>query len=54
MVPMEVEHGNLIFFCDLKPDAKFQSPTITPSGRKVTGAEREKKKHAINSRHLVS
>ena len=41
------------FYCDLKPHGKFQNPTITPSGRKVTGAEREKIKNAINSEHLV-
>ena len=35
---------NLIFFCDLKPHAKFQNPTITPSGREVSEAERKKKK----------
>ena len=29
------------FFLELKPHAKFQTPTITLSGRKVTGAERE-------------
>ena len=46
---------NLIFFCDLKPHAKFWNPTITPSGRKVTGSEKKKKKrkNAINSGHLV-
>ena len=32
------------FFCDLKPHAKFRNPTITTSGRKVTTAEREKRK----------
>jgi hypothetical protein len=30
--------------CDLKPRAKIQNPTITPSGRKVTQVERRKKK----------
>jgi hypothetical protein len=34
---------NLIFFCDLKPYAKFWTPTITPCGRNVTGAERREK-----------
>jgi hypothetical protein len=46
---------NLIY-CDLKPQAKFQNHTITPSGRKVSVAERkkeEKKKNAFNSGHLV-
>ena len=44
------------FFCELKPHAKFRNPTITPSGRKVTQGEREKKerkKNAVNSEHLV-
>ena len=31
-------------FCELKPHAKFWNPTIPPSGRKVTRAERKKKK----------
>ena len=26
----------ILFFCDLKPHAKFGNPTITHSGRKVT------------------
>ena len=30
------------FFCDLKPHAKFQNPTIPHSGRKVTAAERKR------------
>jgi hypothetical protein len=29
--------------CDLKPHGKFRNPTITPSGRKVTAAERKRK-----------
>ena len=32
----------ILFLCDLWTHAKFQYPTITPSGRKVIGAEREK------------
>ena len=49
---------NLIFLCDLKPHAKFQNPTITPSGRKVSEAERrrkkeEREKNAFNREHLV-
>ena len=47
----------ILLFCDLKPHAKFHNPTITPSGRKVTEAEeereREEKKNAVNSGHLV-
>jgi hypothetical protein len=34
----------ILFFCDLKPNAKFQNLKITPSGRKVTLAERRRKK----------
>jgi hypothetical protein len=35
-----------IFFCDLKPHANFQNPTITPPGRKVTMREKDtRKKH---------
>ena len=33
--------GADLFFCELKPDAKFRNPMITPSVRKVS---REKKK----------
>ena len=43
---------NLIFFCDLKPNAKFKNPKITLSGRKVMQAE-ERDKNAVNSGHLV-
>ena len=42
--------------CDLKPNAKYQKPTITPYGRKVNVAERKKEerdKNAVNSGHLV-
>ena len=41
---------------DLKPNTKFQNPTIISSGRKVSvGEKREKKerKNAFNSGHLV-
>ena len=38
--------------CDLRPHSKFHNPTITPSGRKVTQAER-RRKTAVNSGHLV-
>jgi hypothetical protein len=34
---------NLIFLCELKPHANLHNPTITPSGRKVTKAERRKR-----------
>ena len=30
------------FFCELKPHAKFQNPTISPSGIKVTWLKKEK------------
>jgi hypothetical protein len=49
----------ILFFCNLKPHAKFQKPTVTPSGRKVTEAEERKRKkdkrekNALNSGHLV-
>ena len=42
----------ILFFCDLKPHAKFQNHTVTPSGRKVTRSEK-REKNAINSGHLV-
>ena len=32
---------------NLKPHAQFQNPTITPFGRKVTGAEKKKKKKPL-------
>jgi hypothetical protein len=35
------------FFCDLKPHAKFQNPTITPFGTKVTGAERRRRRKTL-------
>ena len=41
------------FFGDLKPHAKFWNPMITPSWRKVSVGEREKRKNAVNSGHLV-
>ena len=45
----------ILFFCELKPHAKFPNPTITPSGRKVTRRrERERKNNAFNSGHFVS
>jgi hypothetical protein len=34
----------ILFFCYLQPNANIWNPTITPSGREVTGAERRKKK----------
>jgi hypothetical protein len=35
------------FFFYLKRHAKFQNPTITPSGRKVTGAERRRRRNPL-------
>ena len=37
-------HPKSYFCCDLKPQAKFHSPTITSSGRKVSEAERKKER----------
>ena len=45
-----------IFFLDpksyicreLKPHGKFQNPTITPSGRKVTQGEREEEEKIVD------
>ena len=37
-------HSNLIFFCELKPPAKFQNPRTTPSGRKVCHPEKKEEK----------
>jgi hypothetical protein len=42
LTPEFVFTQNLIFLCELKPHAKFWNPTISPSGRKVTAAERER------------
>ena len=39
--------------CYLGAHAKFQNPTITPSGRKVTGGEEEREKNSIYGGHLV-
>jgi hypothetical protein len=52
-VPQICVHPISYFLCDLKPHKKFQYPTITPSGRKVTWQKREKRKNAVNSGHLV-
>jgi hypothetical protein len=41
------------FLGDLKPHSKFQNPTITSSGRKVTFLERRRRRNAVNSGHLV-
>ena len=36
--------AQILFFCELKPNAKFQNPTINPSGRKVTQGEEEEER----------
>ena len=52
-VPQISFHPKSYFFDDLKPHAKFQNPTITPSGRKVTWVKERKRNNAVNSGHLV-
>ena len=42
--PQKFVSPQILFFCDWQPHAKFENPTITPSGRKVTAAERREKK----------
>ena len=37
----------ILFFCELKPHAKFKNPTITPSERKVTRQKEERKTKLI-------
>ena len=44
--PPNLFHPKCYFLCDLKPHAKFQKPTITPSGRK------EREQNGVNSGHL--
>jgi hypothetical protein len=44
--PTFLKYTNLIF-CDLKPHTKYLNPMITPSGRKVTTVEREKRKKTL-------
>jgi hypothetical protein len=36
-------------FCEIKPHAKFQNPTITPAGRKVTRAEEREREEEKNA-----
>ena len=44
-------------FCELKPNAKFQSPRTTPSGRMVTRGEKrereEERTNAVNNGQYV-
>jgi hypothetical protein len=47
------EGGGGNFYCDLKPNAKFRNPKITPSGRKVTTGERERKKERKRKKTLL-
>ena len=42
--PQFVFHHKANVFCELKPHANFQKPMMTPSGRKVTEEERERRK----------
>jgi hypothetical protein len=41
--PPKLFYLNSYFLFDLKPHAKFQNPTIIPSERKLSEAERKKK-----------
>ena len=34
---------HILYFCEFKPNAKFQNHGTTPSGEKVTQGERKKK-----------
>jgi hypothetical protein len=45
--PKLFSHPKSYFFWDLKHHAQFQNPTICPSGRKVSEAEKNKKKRLI-------
>jgi hypothetical protein len=38
---------------DLKSHAKFQNPMIAPSGRKVTGGEREEQRSGEKKKPLI-
>ena len=55
--PPNLSLPQILFFCYFKPHAKFQNPTITPSVRKVSEAERKKeeitRKNTVNSGDLV-
>jgi hypothetical protein len=48
-------HPKSYFFCELKPHAKFKNTRKTPSWKKVTGLEEERRRgrHVVNSGHLV-
>ena len=43
-VPQICFHPKSYIVCDLRPHQKFQKPTISPYGRKVTTGEREERK----------
>ena len=43
LTPKKLFHPKSYFFCELKPHAKFQNPTISPSGRKVTRRREEER-----------
>ena len=53
MGPPNLFSHQFLFCCALKPHAKFQNPMITHLGWKVSWAEREREKNAVNSGHLV-
>ena len=42
MVLAQLRVTQSYLFCELEPHAKFQNPRTTPSGEKLTVAEREK------------
>ena len=48
-VPQIFFRPKYFFVCDLKPHAKFQNLTITPSGRKVSQWEGEKRPLIVNT-----
>ena len=42
--PQIIVHPKSYYFCDLKPNVKFQNTRTTPSGRKVFDPEERKEK----------
>ena len=46
-------HLKSYFVCEFKPHAKFQKHMTTPSGKKVTQAERKKEKNTIIRGHYI-
>jgi hypothetical protein len=43
-VPRILLHPNSYFFCDSRPHIKFQNPTLTPSGRKISRQKERREK----------